>query len=169
MGVLPNIVVVDEVLLRTRSHQTEGTKKVISEETTNIAPANKRIETTQTNSYTQRNLQFITNDRTPSIAPVFQRSLDRSTVATVPFTRPSSKFFLWKNAKRRRSHFLLLSISGNGENIGYKSDLGWWVVVWAYWLDKESSLVVWFSDILASGSRCHTLYGIRKLLKVRCL
>ena len=93
MGVLPSIVAVDEVLLRTGSHQTKGTKKVISEETTNIAPANKRNETTQTNSYTQRHLQFITNDRTPSIAPVFQRSLNPSTVANVSFTRPSSKFF----------------------------------------------------------------------------
>ena len=48
----PYIEIVDETLPLTRSHQRKGTKKVNFEKTTNIAPANNRIQTSETNSYT---------------------------------------------------------------------------------------------------------------------
>ena len=69
--------------------------------TLNIAPANNKNQTAETNDYTQMQLQFITNGGIPSIAPGFQRSLDSSTVATVSFTRPSVKNFFERTGSWR--------------------------------------------------------------------
>ena len=80
-GVLPYVEVVDEFLLLTQSHQRKGTKK-FPKLTATIAPANNRNQTSEANSYTLIQLQFITNGGFPSFAPTF----NCSTVATVSFT-----------------------------------------------------------------------------------
>ena len=49
---LSYIEVVNELLYVTQSHQRKETKNVNFQKTTNIAPANKRNQTTETNSYT---------------------------------------------------------------------------------------------------------------------
>ena len=87
---LPYIEVIDEVLLLTQSHQREQ-KDGVFEKTKNIAQANNRDQTSETNGYTEIQLQFITNGGIPSIAPGLQKSLNSSTVATVSFTRPSGR------------------------------------------------------------------------------
>ena len=51
MGVSPNIVVVDELLVFTGKHQKKRQKK-ISNKTTINAPVENRNQTTKTNSYT---------------------------------------------------------------------------------------------------------------------
>ena len=48
---LPYLEAVDELLILTQFHQRKGTKK-ISKKTTNIAPANKINQTSETNSDT---------------------------------------------------------------------------------------------------------------------
>ena len=51
--VLPYIENVDEFLMLTQIHQGNGTKKLkFRKKTTNIAPANNRYQTTETNIYT---------------------------------------------------------------------------------------------------------------------
>ena len=64
-GVLPYIKVVDELLLLTQSHK----KNKFPNKTTKIAPANNRNQTTEANSYTSKQLQFITNGGILSITP----------------------------------------------------------------------------------------------------
>ena len=136
--------------------------------TTNIAPANNRNQTTEANSYTWKQLQFITNGGIPFVAPGLERSLNSSTVATVLFTRPSGRLFRWKNTKLTRNPFLLLSILRNEENSGYDFVLSWWVVGWGYWLDIEYLSLVWLSNIRAARTMSHKLYGFRKILELCC-
>ena len=148
MGELLYIVAVDEVLLLTRNHQIKERKSTSSKTNLNIRPANKRHQTTNTNSYNYMQLQFITDGGTPSIALGSQISLNFSTVATVSFTRRSGKFFL-KKCKLTRNPFHQPSIGRNEENTGYKSVLSWWVVVWGYWWDIDSQSVMYFSVTIA--------------------
>ena len=103
--------------------------------------------------------------------PLLRASRDHatfSTVATVSFTHPSGKKFLWKNAQLTRNLFLLLFIVRNEENTGYGSVLGWWVVGWGYWLDKEYVSFLWLSDVRAAGDKSHKTYGVRKILELCC-
>ena len=70
-------------------------------------------------------MEFNTNGETPSIVLGFSQSLNFSTVATVPSTRPSGKQFFWKNAKLTRNPFVSLSIARNEEQTVRKSVLCW--------------------------------------------
>ena len=92
MGVLPYIVVLDELLLLTQNLQRKATQKKFFKKTTNFAPACYTNQVTKTNSYTYIQLQFITNGGTPSISPGLQSLLNSSSVATVFFTRPSGRY-----------------------------------------------------------------------------
>ena len=169
LGALHYIVNYDENLLLTYNRQTKGTNNVSFLKTTEIALTNNKNQLTETKVLTQKQLQFIKNSGTPSIAPAaFHMSFIFSTVATVMFNRPSRNYFLGKNAKMTHNLFLLLSIGYNEENNGKKSVLCWWVAVWGYWLGIESRTIARLNVTKTAGSMSYKMYRFSMMLEVCC-
>ena len=112
-------------------------------------------------------LLFFTNGGILSISRGFQISLSFTTVATVSFTCPFGRYFLWKEAELRRNPILLLSIVRDEGSAGCESVLGWWVVGWL--IGHRVSIISVISDIRAAGKMSLKLYGFKEIVEVCCL